>query len=548
MTHRKETKPLNNDFNLVKQTPVPADSSIRKKAVPIYESPITKNILSNSARTRIIESLGKMVAVRTVTEEAPDYEGFGKVLAAEAAMRNLSCEQIGEHVGNWLVKMPNEDPSKQTILIAVHADVVPVGERKDWKTEPFEFVVEGDKAYGRGAADCKSGIAAGLEAMHRLLQDGNSNVNVQMLVGRDEENGSALGFKYLANSGLLKADAALVLDTRPVITFASSGVIGAKTEFYGNTSDALGIFDSIMEYAGERAKVESVCLATEAPRPNVWGRVTPTIINFHIKAANSGISATAIWGGEKTNSVPGTCYVDFIIPRSFVSLMGGPASLVTAEQGWHDFVKMLRGKLSPDFELVAKNDAVQLDSEGPSGQIEIRGKGGHAGYTHQTLNPIPEAIRLVREYIRGETASMAVLGVDARALPEEDILKIKGELIEAFQKGAGDGLNSLKLNDDKWSMHAPCMLEKNPTNDALVRQVQAAFAGQGLETGIYGGLGGLDLDMLIKVGIPSLAAGPQNASIHGPNEYVSLPQIQKFANLTVELSKNWENLPGKGIA
>ena len=103
----------------------------------------------------------------------------------------------------------------------------------------------------------------------------------------------------------------------------------------------------------------------------------------------------------------------------------------------------------------------------------------------------------------------------------------------------------LRLNDAAWSMHAPCMLEKNPTNDALVKQVQTAFAGQGLDTGIYGGLGGLDLDMLIKVGIPSLAAGPQNASIHGPNEYVSLAQIEKFVKLTVDLARNWENLPAK---
>jgi len=396
----------------------PPGSSMERPP-PVCESPITINVLSSSARTRVAESLGNMVAVKTVTEEAPDYATFGKVLASEAAMRGLSCEQIGEHLGNWLVKMPNEDPSKQTIMIAVHADVVPIGERKDWKTEPFELVVDGDNAYGRGAADCKSGIAVGLEAMHRLFLDGNSKVNVRMLVGRDEENGSALGFKYLAGSGLLKADAALVWDTRPVITVASSGVIGAKTEFYGKTSDALGIFDSIMEYAGKRAKVESACLATEAPRPKVWGRVTPTIIIFHIDNVKGGVSATAIWAGEKTNSVPGSCYVSFIIPNDFVTK-------------WYDFVEGLKSKLSPGFELVV-SDHVGLAAGGPSGQVEIRGKGGHAGYTHQTLNPIPEAIRLVREYIRGETASLDMLGVDARALPEEDVLKIKEELVLAYK-------------------------------------------------------------------------------------------------------------------
>ncbi|MCX6770064.1 MAG: M20/M25/M40 family metallo-hydrolase [Candidatus Micrarchaeota archaeon] len=509
------------------------------------EKQFKQNILSTDQRTRVVESLGSLVAVKTVSGEqaAPDYEGFGKALQKEAAMRGLGCEQIGAHVGNWLVKMPNEDPEKQTILIAVHADVVPVGEMKNWKTGPFEFTVDGDKAYGRGAADCKSGIVVGLEAMHRLLQEKNSKVNVQMLVGRDEETGSELGFKYLAESGLLKADAALVWDTRPVITVASSGVIGAKTGFHGKTKDALGIFDAIMEYAGKREKIESVCLATEAPRPNVWGRVTPTMINFHIKRTE-GISVDAIWAGEKTNSVPGSCYVSFGIPDDFVRVLGGAYTITSPKKDWQGFVADLRGKLSPGFEIIARNDDVGVDAGGPSGQIEIIGKGGHAGYTHQTLNPIPEAIRLVREYITGKTATLAMLGVDARALPEEDIMKIKGELIEAFKKGAGSG-TGLILDDGKWSMHAPCMLEKNPVNDSLVRQVQSAFAGQGLETGIYGGLGGLDLDMLIKVGIPSLAAGPQNQSIHGPNEYVSLPQIEKFVNLTVDLAVNWERLPSK---
>ena len=493
------------------------------------EKIITKKILSNVQMTRVIESLGSMVAVKTVSnpKEEPDYAGFGKVLGNEAAMRGLTCEPIGKHVGNWLVKMPNDSPRRQTILIAVHADVVPAGEEKGWKTKPFELTVDGDKAYGRGAADCKSGIVVGLEAMYRLLQEKNPKVNVRMLVGRDEETGSELGFKYLAESGLLKADAALVWDTRPVITVASSGVIGAKIEFHGGIWGALGIFDAIQEYSTKRNMVESEYYATEAPRPKLWGRVTPTIINFNV-ISDEEVFAGAIWGGEKTNSVPGSCYVSFGISKNAWN-----AGI------WKGIKDKLRQNLSPGFEIVQDPEGLMGTGKCCSIQIEIRGKGGHAGYPHQALNPIPEAIRLVREYIKGESASF-YLGVDARALPEENVMAIKNELIGAFKKNA-----TPTLDDEKWSVHSPCMLGKNQVNDALVRQVQAAFGAQGLDTKIYGGLGGLDLDMLIKAGIPSLAAGPQNESIHGPNEYVSLAQLQKFINLTVDLAKNWEGLPNK---
>ncbi|MFA6489300.1 MAG: M20/M25/M40 family metallo-hydrolase [Candidatus Micrarchaeia archaeon] len=492
------------------------------------EKAFTRKVLSMDSRTRIIESLGSMVAVKTVSGpgETPDYEGFEKVLREEAAMRKLSCEQIGKHVGNWLVKMQNEDPEKQTMLIAVHADVVSVGDRKDWKTDPFEFTVDGDSAYGRGAADCKSGIVVGLEAMYRLQKE-NPKVKVRMLVGRDEETGSELGFKYLAENNLLKADAALVWDTRPVITVASSGVIGAKIEFHGAVSGALGIFDAIQEYSTKRNMVESEYYATEAPRPKLWGRVTPTIINFQV-ISDEEVFAKAIWGGEKTNSVPASCYVSFGISTSALG-----AGI------WKEIRSKLNQNLSPGFEIVKDPEGILGTGKRRSVQIEIQGKGGHAGYPHQTLNPIPEAIRLVREYIKGESSSF-YLGVDARALPEENIMAIKNELIDAFKKNA-----TPMLDDGKWSVHSPCMLGKNQVNDALVGQVQAAFGAQGLDTKIYGGLGGLDLDMLIKAGIPSLAAGPQNKSIHGPNEYVSLSQIEKFINLTVDLAVNWESLPGK---
>lgn len=65
------------------------------------------------------------------------------------------------------VHLPRESRGRSLILNG-HIDVVPVGNAAMWTSPPFAPRVEGDRLYGRGAADMKAGIVAYLNAFRAL--------------------------------------------------------------------------------------------------------------------------------------------------------------------------------------------------------------------------------------------------------------------------------------------------------------------------------------------------------------------------------------------
>ncbi|WP_204334026.1 M20/M25/M40 family metallo-hydrolase, partial [Klebsiella pneumoniae] len=61
------------------------------------------------------------------------------------------------------------DGSKKPVLLAAHADVVPV-EREKWTVEPFAGVEKDGFVYGRGAMDFNGGLAVFASAVMRLAE------------------------------------------------------------------------------------------------------------------------------------------------------------------------------------------------------------------------------------------------------------------------------------------------------------------------------------------------------------------------------------------
>ncbi|MBN1913346.1 MAG: M20 family metallopeptidase [Candidatus Omnitrophica bacterium] len=100
---------------------------------------------------------------------------------------------------------------KRSLLITPHLDTVPAG--RNWSRDPFKGKVEGGRIYGLGATDCKGNLAASLEAINSLIEDkAVLNYDLVFAATADEESGSSLGLIPLLDKGILKVDAALVLD------------------------------------------------------------------------------------------------------------------------------------------------------------------------------------------------------------------------------------------------------------------------------------------------------------------------------------------------
>lgn len=96
-----------------------------------------------------------------------------------------------------VVRARGRDPSR-TLWVMSHLDVVPPGNESDWKTPPFEPVLDDGKLYGRGTEDNGQSLVASLWALKSVLEEGATpSMNVALLFVADEETGSHKGLHWL---------------------------------------------------------------------------------------------------------------------------------------------------------------------------------------------------------------------------------------------------------------------------------------------------------------------------------------------------------------
>jgi len=257
--------------------------------------------------------LSKMVEIDTESVSKEGYDKCASVIVEEAERNSLEVEIInGEKGAKDGLSRPNvvvtlDAGSDVTLLLESHFDVVPPG--PDWKYLPFKLTLKNGKAYGRGAADNKSGIAAAMGAMRQLKKE-EMDVNLKLIAGVDEEIGGRYGVDYVMTDHGLKGDAALVVDAGVErLYLGASGILWGKVTVEGKQGhagypfkstnaidEAIKILDALKPYKEEVEKKQSTLYAPpEAPRQFVWGRYTVTMIR----------------GGEKENVIPGTCEFRF---------------------------------------------------------------------------------------------------------------------------------------------------------------------------------------------------------------------------------------------
>ena len=260
-----------------------------------------------------INLLSKMVEIDTESVSKKGYDECASVIVEEAERNSLDVEIVnGEKGAKDGLSRPNvivtlDAGSDVTLLLESHFDVVPPG--PNWKYPPFKLTIEDEKAYGRGSADNKSGIAAAVGAMRQLKKE-KLDINLKLVAGVDEEVGGRYGVDYVLSDYGLKGDAALVVDAgQERLYLGASGIIWGKITVEGKQGhagypfkaknaieEALKLLAALEPYKNTVEKKESILhTPPEAPRKFVWGRYTVTMIK----------------AGEKENVIPGTCEVRF---------------------------------------------------------------------------------------------------------------------------------------------------------------------------------------------------------------------------------------------
>ncbi|MEA3505290.1 MAG: dipeptidase [Bacteroidota bacterium] len=136
------------------------------------------------------------------------------------------------------------DPSKPTVMVYGHYDVMPVDPIDLWETEPFEPVIRDGKIWARGADDDKGQAFMHAKAFEYLVKTEQLPCNVKFMIEGEEEIGSpSLGAFCEKHKELLQADIILVSDTGmisediPSITTGLRGLAYMEVEVTGPNRD-----------------------------------------------------------------------------------------------------------------------------------------------------------------------------------------------------------------------------------------------------------------------------------------------------------------------
>ena len=97
-----------------------------------------------------------------------------------------------------------------SILIFTHLDTEDVGDRDLWNSDPFKLVKKGDRLYGLGSADAKSGVAACLMALRMIKEMGIKLKGDVKYLGENDKDGGDTGLLPAFDKGF-NADGAIYI-------------------------------------------------------------------------------------------------------------------------------------------------------------------------------------------------------------------------------------------------------------------------------------------------------------------------------------------------
>ena len=119
------------------------------------------------------------------------------------------------------------------VLLYAHHDVQPPGDEKLWETPAFEATLKGDRLFGRGVSDDKSGIITHLFSIRGLIELAETtNLGLTVFIEGEEEAGSESFQNFLSqNRDDLAADLIVVADSgnwsidTPALTTTLRGMV-----------------------------------------------------------------------------------------------------------------------------------------------------------------------------------------------------------------------------------------------------------------------------------------------------------------------------------
>lgn len=178
------------------------------------------------------------------------------------------------------------------LVLSGHLDTVPLG-NKPWQTDPFSGLVRGDKIFGRGSSDMKSGVAAMCVAAIEATSGTVPVAGIRLILTAGEEMGCE-GARHLVNTHKELGKAGAIIVGEPT---ANIPAIGHKGAIYLNAVAKGKTAHSSMPEQGDNAIYKAASGISK-------------IEEFRLEAAKDpllgfpSINVGKMQGGLNINSVP----------------------------------------------------------------------------------------------------------------------------------------------------------------------------------------------------------------------------------------------------
>ena len=196
----------------------------------------------------VVKMLRRLIPIKSISPSSGG-EGEGakadelcnilKEMGFENYNRYDTTDSSGKKRSSIVLKIGKMD---KTLWLVSHIDTVPEGSPELWTRPPFTATVEGNRVYGRGAADNGEGIISSLLIIKHLDQS-RMKYNLGLVFVADEETGSEYGISHLLSKNIFSdRDLVVVPDSGTpdglLIEIAEKSILWLQFTFEGKQGHA----------------------------------------------------------------------------------------------------------------------------------------------------------------------------------------------------------------------------------------------------------------------------------------------------------------------
>lgn len=214
---------------------------------------------------------------------------------------NMAVNVVGRVRGN---------SDGKTLLLNAHIDTVPIGGNSKWNIDPLKGYIRDGKIFGRGATDCKGGVAAILSAIQAILKAKvkfKGEIIITLVAGEEtlSENGTA----FLLKKGHCGRPNGVII-AEPT-TLPSGNNQPPLLQIF-TASRGMAVFEVTVEGKSVHAKLAPIGInAIEKMAKIIIGIQNLNLKNpvVHPLCGRPTINVGLIHGGTNPNIVPDFCQI-----------------------------------------------------------------------------------------------------------------------------------------------------------------------------------------------------------------------------------------------